>query len=225
MGYPGQRQSFWQRIGRAGRNAADALSVLVADALRHPERPLDRLEHLPAAERHQVLREWNDPTPFPDGFPDRAGTVHGRFADGVRDWPDRVAVVAGREWLTFGDLDRRTAALAGRLCAAGVAPEVPVGLCLERSADLIVGLLGIVRAGGAYVPLDPALPRERLQRMLDDSGAPIVVTRRGLLPEPPSDGRCPSAGRRWSPRTWSTFCSPRARPAGPVGWRWSTDSS
>jgi len=178
---------------------ANRFADLVTEAARHPDRPLDRMHRLEAAERHQLLVEWGGP-PLPAG---RERTVPGRFARRVAEHPDRVAVVADDEWLTFAALDRRSAALAGRLRAAGVGPEVTVGLCLERSVELIVGLVAVVRAGGAYVPLDPALPAARLEQVLDESAAPVVVTRsrlRALLPsgrarailvDDPGDGAVP----------------------------------
>jgi amino acid adenylation domain-containing protein len=95
--------------------------------------------------------------------------------------PDAVAVVAGGAVMRYGDLDRRANQLAKHLQGLGVGPNVLVGLCVERSAALIVGALGIMRSGGAYVPLDPAYPADRLDFMLRDTNAPVLVTQGHLV--------------------------------------------
>jgi amino acid adenylation domain-containing protein len=109
-----------------------------------------------------------------------AGCLHERFEEQVRLGSDRVAVVCDGESLTFAELDRRANGLAWRLQSLGVGPDVLVGLRMERSLDLVVGVVGILKAGGAYVPLDPAYPAERVQFMLADSGVQVVVTETGF---------------------------------------------
>ena len=94
--------------------------------------------------------------------------------------PDAVAVVFEDERLSYGELDARSSQLAHHLRALGVGPEVVVGLCIERSLAMLVGLLGILKAGGAYLPLDPDYPPERLAFMLADAGAPVLLTRTAL---------------------------------------------
>ncbi|KJY31827.1 amino acid adenylation domain-containing protein, partial [Streptomyces sp. NRRL S-495] len=96
----------------------------------------------------------------------------------VRRTPDATAVIDGTRRLTYRELDAATAAVAGRLAAAGVRAETLVGVCLPRTADLVVGLLAVLRAGGAYVPLDPAYPRDRLELVVGDAQAPVVLTDR-----------------------------------------------
>src|SRR5205085_8700705 len=91
--------------------------------------------------------------------------------------PDAGALVSGDQVLSYGELNRRANQLAHYLRALGVGPNVLVGLCVERSLDMVVGLLGILKAGGAYVPLDPTYPSERLSFMLEDASAPVLVTR------------------------------------------------
>ncbi|HYN20668.1 MAG TPA: amino acid adenylation domain-containing protein, partial [Thermoanaerobaculia bacterium] len=103
--------------------------------------------------------------------------VHHLFAEHAVRTPEAEAVVFREERLTFRELDSRSNRLARHLQVLGVAPDVPVGLCLERSTDMIVALLAIWKAGGAYVPLDPALPAERLRFLVEDAGASVVVTR------------------------------------------------
>ena len=136
-----------------------------------PDRSIGSLDILSAAERYSILREWNDtavavePTTLPE-----------LFAAQAKRTPDAVAVVFEEETLTYGELDARANQLAHHLQSLGVGPETIVGLCVERSLDMVIGLLGILKAGGAYLPLDPAYPPQRIAFMLDDAGAPLLVT-------------------------------------------------
>ena len=102
------------------------------------------------------------------------------FAAQVARTPEADAVVFEDERLSYGELDARSSQLAHHLRALGVGPEVVVGLCIERSLAMLVGLLGILKAGGAYLPLDPDYPPERLAFMLADAGAPVLLTRTAL---------------------------------------------
>src|SRR5258708_5334975 len=99
-----------------------------------------------------------------------------------------MAVVFGNETLSYAALERRANQLANHLRGLGVGPEVVVGLCVERSLDLVVGLLGILKAGGAYPPLDPAYPPDRLAYMVSDAQAPVLVTQAGLEGVVPAQG-------------------------------------
>ena len=103
--------------------------------------------------------------------------------------PDAVALVCEGRTLTYGELDRRANQLAHALARRGVGPEIVVGVCLDRSIELVVALYAVLKAGGAYAPLDPEYPRERLAFMLDDLAAPVIVTDArlaGVLPEGPA---------------------------------------
>ena len=127
-------------------------------------------------ERHKVLVAWNDTrTAYPQ---DRC--VPQLVAERAAIAPDAVALVAGSERLTYGELDARSNQVAHYLRAHGVGRETLVGLCLERSAALIVSALGVLKAGAAYLPMDPAYPSERLTFMLHDSRAAVLITQRGL---------------------------------------------
>ncbi len=142
-------------------------SVLVRPAVR-----LGEISLLSAAERHQLLQEWNAP-----GARFAAEQLlHRRFEAQAARRPGALAVTFDLDPITYGDLDARANRLARRLVALGVAPGDRVGLCLERSLELIVGLLGIAKTGAAYLPLDPSYPGERLAFMLGDSGARALVT-------------------------------------------------
>ncbi|RKH08371.1 non-ribosomal peptide synthetase [Corallococcus sp. CA053C] len=132
---------------------------------------------LSAEERHRVLVTWNDNA---QDFP-RDACLHHLVEAQVRRTPDAVAVVSGAVRLTYRELDSRAQQLARRLRSLGVGPEVRVGLCVERSADMVVGMLGILKAGGAYVPLDPTYPRERLAFLLEDAQGPALVAHSHLL--------------------------------------------
>jgi amino acid adenylation domain-containing protein/non-ribosomal peptide synthase protein (TIGR01720 family) len=164
-----------------------ALAALAAD----PAAPHDAGLLLSAAERHQALVEWNGGQPAASwgaaarpgtasGPPPAAASLHERFAAVAARHPRAVAVVAGAERLTYGQLDRLSDRLADRLRAAGVGPEVRVALGLERSTATVVAILGVLKAGGAYVPLDPAYPEARRDFMLRDSGARVMVCERRL---------------------------------------------
>jgi amino acid adenylation domain-containing protein len=147
------------------------LGTLIAGAVADPSARLSELPLLTAAEREELLA-WSTPL---DLHP-APRCLHERVAERAALSPEADAVVFGGERLTYGELARRSHALAVRLRAAGVGPDVPVGLYLSRSLDQMVAVLGVLMAGGAYVPLDPSYPRERLRLMLEDAGAPVVLT-------------------------------------------------
>jgi amino acid adenylation domain-containing protein len=122
--------------------------------------------------------------PGAPGLPSFASTpsLHERFESQVDRTPDAIAVALGSERITYRELDRRANRLAHRLRRAGVVPDTLVALAVERSIDMVVGILGILKAGGAYVPLDSAYPRDRLEFMLVDSGSKLLVTHDGASP-------------------------------------------
>ena len=128
------------------------------------------------------LCDWND-----TGREIPPATLPELFAGQAAQTPDAVALVFNDESLTYAELDARTNQLAHHLRALGVGPEVVVGLCVERSLEMLIGLLGILKAGGAYLPLDPSCPHERLAFMLQDAGARVLVGQAVLLAHLPAD--------------------------------------
>ena len=158
------------------RRLADQLKTLIEDASNRTEVALGELELLSAAERQLLLVEFNDTRrPYSSGH-----SVHELFEQQTKQRPDDIAVICETEHQTYRDLNARANQLAHYLLKLGVGPDVIVGLCLDRSVDLIVGLLGILKAGGAYLPLDPGLPKARLDMILEEAGARVLVTRSKL---------------------------------------------
>jgi amino acid adenylation domain-containing protein len=156
---------------------AGHFQTLLQGIVVNPDQRLSRLPLLGQAERHQLVAEWND---TPADYP-RDRCVHHLFELQVERTPNAPAVVFENARLTYAELNRRANQLARYLAKLGVGPDVMVGILVERSLDMVVGLLGILKAGGAYVPLDPAYPRDRVAFMLEDSAVPVLLTQRSLL--------------------------------------------
>ncbi len=132
---------------------------------------------LPEAEQEQIVMEWNAThRDYPTGK-----CLHHLFEGQVERTPDAVAVSYEQEQLTYRELNSRANRLAHYLTKLGVGPEKLVGICMERSVGMVVGVLGVLKAGGAYVPLDPAYPQERIAFMLHDSQAQVLITQRSLV--------------------------------------------
>jgi amino acid adenylation domain-containing protein len=165
-------------VARIGEHFRTLLEGIVRD-------PAQRIGELPlmnAAERRRLLVEWNDTqVDYPAGQ-----GVHRMFEEQVNRTPKATALIFEGGQLSYADLNRRANRLARRLSALGVEANVPVGICLERSPEMIVALLATLKAGGAYVPLDPAYPAARLAFMLDDTRAPVVITQQRLAAAIPS---------------------------------------
>jgi len=150
-----------------------------------PDRRLLDLPLMTQADRHRLLVEWNHTA---RAYPaDRC--VHQLFEEQVERTPEAAAVVFENQQLTYRELNARSNQVAHYLRDLGVGPETLVGICVERSLEMVVGLLGILKAGGAYVPLDPEYPAERLAFLLRDSAAPVLLTRKRQLPSLPD---CPA---------------------------------
>ncbi|MFJ3788339.1 non-ribosomal peptide synthase/polyketide synthase [Kitasatospora sp. NPDC090091] len=149
----------------------DRLARLLRAAVADPDRPVGRIDIMSGAERHRLLYEVNDTAAELPG-----AAVPELFARRVRATPDAVAVVAGGAELTYRELDERSNRLARALIRRGVRPETPVAVLMDRSVQLVVAILAIVKAGGAYVPLDARFPSSRIELILRESGAALVLT-------------------------------------------------
>ena len=153
--------------------------ILLEAISRDPEQIVSALPILADAERQQLLVEWND-TAVAQAEPKNDLCLPQMIAEQARKNPDQVALIFEEQQLSYGELNQRANQLAQHLQSLGVGPEVLVGLCVERSLEMVVGLLGILKAGGAYVPLDPSFPQGRLAYMIADSGMRVLITHRQL---------------------------------------------
>ncbi|HUC10576.1 MAG TPA: amino acid adenylation domain-containing protein [Stellaceae bacterium] len=143
-----------------------------------PHRPVSALPLLTKEERRLLLVDWNATAA---DFP-REKCVHELFEEQAARHPNEIAVACGRHALTYEDLDARANQLARHLSTLGAGPGVLIGICLERSLDLVVGILGVLKAGAAYVPLDPSYPHDRLAFMIDDARLALLLTESKLQP-------------------------------------------
>ncbi len=165
---------------------AEHFATLLQGLAARPGSRISELPLLSPREQRQLLVDWNATRrPLP-GLP-----VHEAIAGQAARTPDAVAVVCGGESLTYGELDRRANGVAHWLRRQGVGPEVRVGLAMERSLEMVVALLAVLKTGGAYVPLDPSYPAERLAFMREDAGIAVVLE---TLPEAPASAAAPESG-------------------------------
>ncbi|HEV7214415.1 MAG TPA: condensation domain-containing protein, partial [Chloroflexota bacterium] len=164
----------------------DHYTTLLLGIVADPSQRLSALPLLPEAERRQVLVEWNaTAAPYP-----ASACIQDLVEVQAARAPESLAV-DGAPDLSYGELDRRANQLGHYLQTLGVGTEAVVGVLLERSADLVVALLGVLKAGAAYLPLDPAYPPERLAAMLADAGAPVLVTQTAFMAKLPELRACP----------------------------------
>ncbi|HEY4903815.1 MAG TPA: amino acid adenylation domain-containing protein [Candidatus Sulfotelmatobacter sp.] len=161
------------------RRMIDSFHSILEAAARDPEQPISQLPLLSHRERQRVLVEWNATQ---SDYP-RDRCIHQLVEAQAAESPDATAVLHEHNRLSYRELNQRANQLAHFLRKRGVGPEVPVGVCLENSLELTVALLAVLKAGGACLALDPAYPKERLHLMLEDSGAPLLLSREGLLPD------------------------------------------
>ncbi|WP_426220365.1 non-ribosomal peptide synthase/polyketide synthase [Pseudomonas sp. DWRC2-2] len=156
------------------------LQAMVADGAQR----IGELPMLDADEQQVLVHSWNQTA---EAYPIECG-IHHLIEDQVQATPDAPALVFGATTLTYAQLDARANQLAHALREKGVGPDVLVGICVERSIEMVVGLLAILKAGGAYVPLDPEYPQERLAYMIEDSGIQLLLSQHSLLPLLPVEG-------------------------------------
>jgi amino acid adenylation domain-containing protein len=158
------------------KRLSEQFQTLLADAIKNPDAGIMKLNVLPKSERAFLLRELN--------LTEREYTIdccaHQLFERQVRRNPDAVAVVFNDQNLSYAELNAKSNQLARKLQKLDVGPEVKVGLCTQRTPEMLIGILGILKAGGAYVPLDPVLPSERLGYMLEDSQSQVLVASKGI---------------------------------------------
>jgi amino acid adenylation domain-containing protein len=159
----------------AARRIVDHFRTLLEGIGFNPRQPIGNLTLLSAAEREQLMAWGQEEGPYR-----RDLCAHELFEEHARRNPAATAVVHRTEVWSYAELDRRANQLANHLRRLGVGPNVPVGICMERSADMALGILGVLKAGGAYVPLDPVYPSERLAFMLSDSGVSVLLSQEKL---------------------------------------------
>ncbi|MCC3590793.1 non-ribosomal peptide synthetase [Microcoleus sp. PH2017_28_MFU_U_A] len=150
--------------------------TLLEGIVSNPEQKISELPLLTEWERQQLVAWNNTATDYPQN-----ACIHQLFEEQVERSPDAIALVFEDQQLTYKELNQRANQLAHYLGKLGVTAEIMVGICVERSLEMVVGLLGILKAGGAYVPLDPAYPPERLALMLEDAQVPVLLTQRRLV--------------------------------------------
>lgn len=155
---------------------AQEFRTLLESVCANPESPIADLDIVSPYEQRRLLAEFNDRrTVYPE-----SKCIHELFAQRARQQPENVAVVFQNRRLTYAQLEARANQLAYHLQGLGVGPEVPVAICMDRSLEMIVGILGILKAGGAYVPLDPQYPKERVAYVMEDVRAQVLLTQKTL---------------------------------------------
>jgi len=162
---------------------AGHLQILLAGIVNKPEQPLNRLPLLSETETRLLIDNWSGvdralaakASPTADAL-----LIHRLFAAQAHMTPDKTALVFAGQAIAYGELNRRAELWAERLADLGIGPECRVGVCAERSVELIVGLLAVLKAGAAYVPLDPSYPQERLDYMVDDAGIELLLSQSAL---------------------------------------------
>ena len=173
---------------------AQHFRVLLEGIVTDPDQPISILPLLTAVERQQLVGNWRGTkTAYP-----REQTIHQLFEAQVEQTPDTIAVIFEGEQLTYQELNRRANQLAHRLQSLGVGPEVLVGILMERSLEMVVAHVGVLKAGGAYLPLDPEYPQERLAFMLKDGEVPVLLTQERMfasLPECDAEVICLDAAQ------------------------------
>jgi amino acid adenylation domain-containing protein len=159
------------------RRMAGHMRMLLTQMAACPEKKVSEIGITTEEEHRQIVVEWNDTA---RDYPTHR-CLHELFEAQVERTPDHTALLYGDRRLTYGELNARANQLGRVLRSAGVGPEVPVGVFMERSPEMVISLYGILKAGGAYVPLDPEYPHERVAFMLEDTKVPVILTQKHLL--------------------------------------------
>ena len=158
------------------------LQTVLEELVVDPERRLSEISVLRAEQKQRLLFDWNQTSTDYE----KDVCVHQLIERQAALRPTAIAAVFQDQKLTYAELNARANQLARHLRSLGVGPESLVGICLERSLDMLAGVLGVLKAGGAYVPLDPTFPRERLAFMIEDSDLTVLLTQESLLTELPA---------------------------------------
>ncbi|MEW6738247.1 MAG: AMP-binding protein, partial [Acidobacteriota bacterium] len=155
----------------------DHFQILLSSIVENPTQRLSDLPLLTEAEHYQLLVEWNSTQT------DYAASkcIHELFEESVAHTPAAIAVAYKEDQLTYQELNHRANQLAHYLRKLGVGPDILVGICMERSIEMVIAILGVLKAGGAYVPLDPTYPKERLKFILEDAQSPLLLTQQQLV--------------------------------------------
>ena len=169
-----------ERIRRINEHMSQLLAALCQDA----QRALGELPMLAAAEQQLIVEQWNATATATDAYP-LDSCIHTLIEAHAARTPDAVALVFGERRLSYRELDRQSNQLAHQLIEQGVGPDVLVGIAVERSIEMVLGLVAVLKAGGAYVPLDPEYPRERLAYLFADSGIALLLSQSHLLEQLP----------------------------------------
>ncbi|GCE15700.1 non-ribosomal peptide synthetase [Tengunoibacter tsumagoiensis] len=159
------------------RQIAERFQMLLQEALTHPQKTVSTLSWLSKEESELLISTWNTTT---TAYP-REMCIHHLFEQQAKLAPTQKAVIFGQDYLTYGELNARSDQLARYLVACGVLPDSCVAVCLERSPELMIALLGILKAGGAYVPLDVTYPEERIDYILRHTHAAMLLTQQSLV--------------------------------------------
>ena len=187
----------------------DHLRIVLEGVVRKPETSIEALEILTSAERKRLLVEWNE-----TAAEFAAKSIPELFEAQVERTPDDVALVFETQQLTYRELNNRANQLAHYLKRCGVGPELLVGVCVQRSLEMVVALLGIMKAGAAYVPLDPAYPIERLRFILENAEARLLLTQESLLTlVPESQAEVISLDSEWLEVSKQSEKNPATKPA------------
>ena len=166
-----------ETIGRMTKHIQTLCESIVAD----PYQSIGELSWLTETERQQLLFDWNDTgVDYP-----KDKCIHELFEEQVKHNPENVALISDQGQMSYGELNKKANQLARYLRKLGVGPNVMVGISMERTLDMVVAIIGILKAGGAYLPIDASYPKERIAYMLEDSAAPVLLTRRILAEKLP----------------------------------------
>jgi len=155
----------------------EQFAVFMRSIIAQPAQPIAKLSLLPEAEYQKIILDWNQTE---HDYPKHA-CLHQLFEIQAEKTPDSIAVIYADQHITYRELNTKANQLAHHLQSLGVEAEMLVGLCLERSLDMVIGLLGILKAGGAYLPVDPTYPNARIAFMLEDSSVQVLVTQQKLV--------------------------------------------